>query len=187
MYLREAIRLAEESDDSLALARVHANLSSFYADRDPEAAAESAALAIRYARRVGAVTALLVGVVNFAIAKIESGDWDAAQRAIDESIDFLGDDDHVLAMWQTVFDTLRGDLVSATARLGELGDFDDVETQDEATIALCRALIAYVAGDLEQSLASAREAFGHADSLGMTSDTSRWSWPRGHARRVPAR
>ena len=177
MYLREAIRLGEESGDSLALARVHANLSSFYADRDPEAAAESAALAIRYARRVGAVTALLVGVVNFAIAKIESGDWEAAQRAIDESIDFLGDDDHVLAMWQTVFDTLRGDLVSATARLGELGDFDDVETQDEATIALCRALIAYVAGDLEQSLASAREAFGHADSLGMTSDTSRWSWP----------
>jgi tetratricopeptide (TPR) repeat protein len=177
MYLREAIRIAEESGDSVTLARVHVNLSSFYADRDPEAAAASAARAIHYARRVGSALALLTGVVNFAIAKIESGDWDAAQQAIDEAIPFLADDDRVLAMWQMLFDTLRGDLARATARLGELRDFDDVELQDEATLALCRALLAYAVGDLEQSLASAKEAFGYADSLGMTSDTSRWSWP----------
>jgi uncharacterized protein HemY len=119
----------------------------------------------------------LVGTVNFAIAKLESGDWQAAQHSIDEALAFLAEDDRVLLMWQAIFDTLRGDLARATIRLGELGDFDDAETQDHATVALCRALIAYSAGDLEQSLSSAREAFDYAESLGMTSDTSRWSWP----------
>jgi class 3 adenylate cyclase/tetratricopeptide (TPR) repeat protein len=176
MYLREAIRIAKQSDDSVAMARVYVNLSSFYADRDPHEAAEAASLAIVHSRRVGAQSALVTGVVNLAIASIESGDWAAAQAAIDEWSDFLADD-RVLAMWQAVFDALRGDLSGAVARLGELSELDDLETQDEATIALGGALAAYVAGEYEHSLTSARAAFDHADGLGMTSDTSRWSWP----------
>jgi tetratricopeptide (TPR) repeat protein len=177
MYLRETVRQATRAGNDELLARAHLNLSAFNGERDPDDAAASAQIAIQHSRRLGSRLGLSVGTANFAIAMIQLGQLDAAADAIEEVLPVVGDEDRVIAEWQTLLEAIHGRIPQARAGLNRLTAVSDLDPQDRATIALCRAVVAQVQGRSAEALSYAIECFEFAEILGVNCETSRWSWP----------
>jgi hypothetical protein len=178
-YLREAVRLATQAGNSLALGRALLNLADTVTSTDPAAGAEAARAAAAQLRRAGARNQLAASVENLAQALLMTGDWDAADAELTQALDAdgLGDIEY-LACCRAWLAALRGDVSAAQATLAGLADLRASDDhQDQATIAVTEAFTAAVRRQPAAALRHARAALDHADVLGISAEYPRWAWP----------
>jgi hypothetical protein len=178
-YFREAARLATEAGDCLALGLALGNLADAVTGTDPAAGAEAALAAAAQLRRAGARNPLAVAVLNLALALLMTGDWDAAEVELAQTIDADGlADIELLACCRAWVAALRGDAPAAQAILAGLGDLrasDD--PQDQAIIAVTEAFTAAARGQPAAALRHARAAIGPVGALAISYEYLRWAWP----------
>ena len=173
-YLREAVRLAEQADDTAVQANTLLNLSWVVGLTDPAAAAETARAAIRNARQVGDRDILSYAVGNLVEALVILGDWDAVEEELTHAAeaDGLGNYEH-LTREQAWLTALRGDADTADAMLATLANLRASENpEDQAFNSQLEALAAAARGDPEAVLRHARTSLAHAGPNFL-----RWLWP----------
>jgi class 3 adenylate cyclase/tetratricopeptide (TPR) repeat protein len=178
-YFRESTRLAAQADDSFLLGTALLNLSDVLAVTDPAAAAEAARTAVGHLRRVGLRIHLAVAITNLAEALVQLGDWDAAEAEFTQAVSSYGlaDMEHLTCQrgWLAA---LRGDAESAETMLAALSDLRATEDpQDQSMVSAADAFTAAARGQLATALRDARDSLAHADTLGISSESLRWSWP----------
>jgi tetratricopeptide (TPR) repeat protein len=179
MYLREAARLAGDSEPTIAMLAA-LNLGNVLNVHDPAAAAVAARQSIDISRRSGVLYGLGTSIVNLAIALIALGDWDGAERALHEILPegSIAEDDYLQCSlaWLTA---MRGRPDDAASRLEGLQRFLDTEDpQDLAMIATTRAFIAEAEGRPGLALQHAMASLSHVESgLTFSNDDGRWVWP----------
>jgi class 3 adenylate cyclase/tetratricopeptide (TPR) repeat protein len=175
-YMRESVRLATQVGDNTILGRALLNLSSFLAANDPAAAAEAARTAAANLRRAGVRDVLSVAIMNLAVALLESGDWDAAERELTQTADSDGltDFDRLICEkgWLVA---LRGDAGTAETMLAAIRDLRSSEDrQDQDLISTVQAFTAAARSLPQDALRHAREILAHAH-VGL--EYQRWGWP----------
>ncbi len=179
-HLREAVRLAEQTDRLDILAVVLGNLGTTLMGLDPAASVDATRRAINAARRSGDRRVLAVGLANLSMCLLELGRWDE----VDELLAPGGEADSLpdsieLGRWaQALLAGLRGDGVRSTQLVSQLTlmpDSDDPE--DLSAVALVEALAAAASGRPEDALANARRAISHRDVLGLGHEVVRFGWP----------
>jgi hypothetical protein len=178
-YLREAVRLATQTGDNLALGRALVNLSDALAATDPAAAAEAARTAAGHVRLVGARHILAGVTTNLAQALLMLGDWDAAEQELTQAADADGLADYdYLASYRGMLAALRGDAAAAESVLADMPDLRASEDpQDKSHISLVEAFAAAARGQPDSALRHARDTLAYADALGINAEDMRWAWP----------
>jgi class 3 adenylate cyclase/predicted ATPase len=178
-YLREAARLAEQSDDNQRLGRALLNLSDIITGTGPAAGAEAARAAADHLRQVGARDYLAFAIANLAEALLMTGDWDAAEAELAQATDADGlVDVEYLACFRAWLATLRGEIPAAQAILAGLGDLRASEDpQDKAFIAVVEAFTAAADRQPAAALRHALATLDQAAALGISAEFPRWAWP----------
>jgi class 3 adenylate cyclase/tetratricopeptide (TPR) repeat protein len=180
-YFRETVRLATQVGDNIELGRALINLSDTLASTDASAAAEAARSAADHLRLSGGTAHLSTAIVNLSQALLLLGDWDEAEaelaRAFDS--DVLGTFGFgYIAAQRGLLAALRGDIATAEAMLAELAEMRASEdAQDFTFVYMVEAFLAAARRQPEEALRIARATLAQVDSLWMTSDSVRWSWP----------
>ncbi|MBA2531364.1 MAG: AAA family ATPase, partial [Nocardioidaceae bacterium] len=172
--LREAVRRAESAQDGAGAGRAYLNLSDALLTSNPAEAAEAAAAAAAYCRRVGDRYNLPVAVSNQVQAFLLTGDWDKAEETY-SSPDNPGTSPYSAVLLRA----LRGDHAGIDDLLpvSEQDWLDTEDHQEVATAATAFAAAAACAGDLSRTLTQAQLALGNADALGLRNEGIRWAWP----------
>ena len=177
--MREAARLATQVSDNRASGIALLNLSDVLAVTDPAAAAEAARTAAGHLRRAGAWDSLAWAIGNLVQALLMRGEWDAAEQELTQAVDGdgLAGIDH-LACYRAWLAALRGDAATAATLLAGIGDMRDSEdSQDHSMISTVEAFTAAARHRPRDALRCARESLAHADTLGISSESLRWTWP----------
>ena len=178
-YLREAARLGEQAGDTTMQGMALVNLTDTLTSRDPAAAAEAGRAAATVMRRAGNRWSLAFAIENLYMALISAGEWDEAERCLDEAVhdDGLGDIENVDAI-RAWFEAMRGRPDVADVLLAGLSDLPISEDpQDRGGQLLIRAFIAYAEGRLPAALGFCHQVLELVPHVGVTSDLARWSWP----------
>jgi tetratricopeptide (TPR) repeat protein len=178
-YLREAARLAELAGANETRARALLNLTDVLTPVDPDAAIEASLTAAASARRVGDRDHMTFSLTNLINVYLETGDWDAAQRTLDDcDAEGLGQQGYV-PIYRVMLAGLRGDMAPGAAALdaipARLRSSED--RQDQAIQALARAMIAVASGDQAEALAQGRVTLASIDVIGVAAEPVRWAWP----------
>jgi hypothetical protein len=178
MYLREAVRLAELSNDTFMQGYALANIASSLNSEDPVAGVAAARQAVVLARRAGGRFALSMAAENLITGLLESGDWDGAAVAASVAIDEDGIGDMgMLRQAEAEFAALRGDVVAAR------NFYEGVESQasedplERSGAAYIRALVAVAEEHDDVALAKADESFTLVAEIGFGLELARWVWP----------
>jgi class 3 adenylate cyclase/predicted ATPase len=178
-YLREAARLAEQSDDNRRLGRALLNLSDIITGTGPAAGAEAARASADHLRQAGARDYLAIAVMNLAQALLMTGDWDIAEAELTQATDADGlADIEFLACFQAWLAGLRGEIPTAQAILARLRDLRASEDpQDKALIAVVEAFTAAADRQPAAALRHARATLDQVGALGISAEFLRWAWP----------
>jgi class 3 adenylate cyclase/predicted ATPase len=178
-YFREAARLATQADDTVRLAHALINLSDTVTATDPAAGAEAARAAAAHSRRAGARDHLAAAVANVIQALMMTGDWDAAEATLAQSVDGDGlGDIEFLACYRAWLAALGGDTPAAQANLAGLVHLRASEDpQDKAFVEAVEAFTAAARRQPAAALRHARSVLGHAGALGISHEYLRWAWP----------
>jgi tetratricopeptide (TPR) repeat protein len=179
MYLREARRLAEDIDPSIA-AMAALNLGNVLNIHDPSAAASAAREAIAIAQRSGVLYGLDTSVVNLAIALFALGEWEEAEHALrDIPPEGAPVYDYNIRSMMAWLLALRGRPDEAEQMLEGLARFSETEDpQDLAMIATTRAFIAEAQHRPAAALEHALVSLDHVQRwLTFSNDDGRWVWP----------
>ncbi len=178
-YFREAVRLATQTGDNVALGRALANLSDSLAVTDPAAAAEAARAAAGHLRRAGDRHLLASATATLVEALLSLGDCEAAEGVLTEAVDTDGlADFRYVTCYRGQLAALRGDADTAETILVALPDLRASEDpQDKSAISLVEAFTAAARGQPQNVLRHARGTLAHAGALGISAEAERWAWP----------
>jgi hypothetical protein len=175
-HLEYAAALAARGGAGGVRARALLNLADVLNPTDPAAAIEAARAGVDESRRVGLRNMLPYSVANLVEALLLCGRWDEADEVLAEASEEYGlADDELLAAFAALLAALRGDdLAGAGALLG----LHATEAPQEQTMAvLVDAFVAAARGDLDRTLALAREVLAQVGALGIRHEVIIWSWP----------
>jgi class 3 adenylate cyclase/tetratricopeptide (TPR) repeat protein len=176
--LEFAARLAERAGDSQNQARALLNLSSLFVLSDARSSADAASASAELARRVGSRNLLSIAVGNLFMARLMQGDWDAAQRVLDDSVqrDAL-DNDPFLGANLALLAALRGEVEAARAHAAIPRFRDSEDAQECGWAAIVDLFIAQASGRPDEVAERAEEALGFAGALGLGHEVIFWAWP----------
>jgi tetratricopeptide (TPR) repeat protein len=182
-HLRRALDEAVDQGLASIELRARTNLAWLMAGDDPRAAAETARRGLEVARQVGSREWWLQLLDIAGFIAIDTGEWDAAIRALDEvdaaelptayRLDF--------AAMRAVINSLRGapDAVAPLDRLGE--PEPDLDPHAVAWLASAQATAAMVRGDLDEAFTLAQSAaeravgLERAEALALAGRIAIWS------------
>ncbi len=172
---REAVRRAEAGESRHAELRALINLAEALLTSDPAAASEAAQRAIASCRRLGLGWALDYAMGNLLQALLLVGDWDEAEATYLSEEGSLNASAYSLVLLRS----FRGACTQAAPLLSLLEDqFSDTEDpQGLAFTAGAGAALAACEGRQAVALGLAKAALMHADTLGLSAEAIRWSWP----------
>ncbi len=178
MYYQEAARRAESSQATTASLRARTNLADVLLTEDPQAAAEVARSTMADARRLGHRVYLPMGNGNLLQALLLTGQWDHVLTLSAESSDEGTEEYAATLPPKAMVSAFRGDHehlleIESTAR----GLPDTEEPQDLMWRAITFAAIAAARGNWTESLARAQEVLSYADTMGLSSEVTRFGWP----------
>ncbi|MEO8328637.1 MAG: adenylate/guanylate cyclase domain-containing protein [Candidatus Nanopelagicales bacterium] len=178
-YAREALRRAEQRQDSGAMGRVLLNLAEMLVATDAPAAVEAARAACAHCRRFGASVRLGFAANNLMLALLTTGEWDEAEQVYRTCVDDDGlGDDPVLAYAAVMLYSLRGDEPEVARVLPVIDRWaGNKDPQTMAASAIVKAAAATCHGEHADALHYARNGLQHADAIGLRNDAIRWGWP----------
>jgi len=178
VYYEAAAAAAERAGNVASLLAIQHNLSDFLARTDPSRAAEVARSAAEHARRTGRRPGLGLATANLAVALIELGEWDEAERELTSAIEVDEVDDPDVHRLVGCLAGLRGDAVGTAAALDRLGASRGSDLpQTRASVGFLEALAAYARGEREEALAVALEVLELRQQIGIGHESQRWGWP----------
>jgi class 3 adenylate cyclase/tetratricopeptide (TPR) repeat protein len=174
--LTAALTLVEGRDDRGAAGAL-LNLADVLLRTDPAAAAEAAGKAVASARRVGSRYDLPIAVSNLMLALLLTGQWDAAGAAYDTAVDDGVADEPYVAIYGLILGVLRTAAVPAGTLAAVERIADSQDPQDQATVALARAVDAMTHGDAAATVRHARTTMNLSEALSVGAEPIRWAWP----------
>jgi class 3 adenylate cyclase/tetratricopeptide (TPR) repeat protein len=178
-YYTQAARFSEQAGDTARLGQAWLNISDAIAATDPAAGAEAALTAAGHLRQTGDRILLSTAIGNLIQTQVSLGDWDAADDILTSAVesDGLGDIEF-LVFYRGWLAALRGDAMTAGAVLAGLEDLRTSEdVQDKAVLHSLEAFTAAARGQAADALTHARHVLAHADTLGISHESVRWTWP----------
>jgi tetratricopeptide (TPR) repeat protein len=178
-YLREAVRLAEATQDGATAGAALLNATDLLLFSDPSAAAEAGRAAVAHCRRVGNRYYLEAAAGNLVQALLLAGEWDEARDAYRSGVQ----DDQLRGA--LIFDfpglllaVLSGDDLELAALLPLIQHSADTEDPQElAQLEVAIASAATYEDRHAEALDHAWRALTHCQTLGPGSESVRWSWP----------
>jgi class 3 adenylate cyclase/tetratricopeptide (TPR) repeat protein len=184
--LRDATGEAAKAGLGAVELRGRNNLAWLMVGDDPRATYRTAREGLELARRLGNREMALQLLDAAALVAIDTGDWSWATESLEKAsandipaiyrLDF--------AVTRTMLNALRG-IANPTAPIDQLGSLEsDLDAQALASLDHARALVAMMAGDLDEALAHARAAvarttaFERAAALSLTGRLATWTGER---------
>ena len=178
IYYEAAAHVAERAGSPGTVAVAQHNLADILARTDPRRAVEVGRSAAEHARRTGRRPSLGLAVANLAIALLELGEWDDAEKELRLAleVDHVDDEDAFrLTGWLA---GLRGDPIAAAAALEQLSESRvNEEPQMQASVLFLESLIGLSRGDVKGALSKAMAVLDKCAAIGIGHESQRWAWP----------
>ena len=178
-----AARLAERAGETVQLSRAWLNLSSVLLATDPADAVAVGRKAMERSQQLGDRYFLPTATSNTAAALILLGDWDEADRVLQQAKDDLGfDNDNPVigyaAMYASALPALRGDVAAIPDEPQSVGRLRRSEDpQDVACAEFLDVLVSAARGEFAEALRHAQTVLSHVPALGIVHETVLFSWP----------
>ena len=178
-----AARLAERTGETVQASRAWLNLASILLATDPAEAVAVGRKAIERSQQIGDRFFLPTAFSNTAAGLILIGEWDEADRLLQQAREDLGFEADNLAsgftaMYASALPALRGDVTAIPEEPPSLNALRRSEDpQDLSAADFIDALVAAARGEFAEALRHAQTVLGHVPALGIAHESVLFSWP----------